>query len=98
MLNDTIKITNELIMMLNHAKMICVLNKIDFDTESYICLRDSCIDHRVETEIYNVESLIYSAYLAKIEIINSKQKISNHTEFITELDNAIDNLYVLPTF
>jgi len=98
MFNDTIKITDEFIMMLNHAKMICTLNKIDFDTDSYILLRDECINDIVDTEIYSIPELIYSAYLAKIEIIKSKQIVSNHTEFIDELDNAIVKLYILPTF
>ena len=99
MFNDTIKITDEFIMMLNHAKMISTLNNIEFDTDSYILLRDDCINDIVDTEIYSIPELLYSAYLASIEIKKSnKLQISNHEFFLKQLDNAIDKLYVIPTF
>lgn len=99
MLNKKLEITDEFVMMLNHAKMICVLNKIDFNQSQFHKLRDTKMNESVSIKVHKIEDLVFSAYLASDEIRKSnKAQLKNHILFLNQLDNIIDKIYVLPTF
>ena len=99
MLNKKLVITDEFIMMMNHAKMICVLNKIEFNQSKFHMLRDTKIGQEVSIKVHKIEDLIYSAYLASVEITNSNRtQLGNHKQFMEQMYNCIDKIYTLPTF
>tara|TARA_B110001454_G_scaffold185155_1_gene181208 strand:+ start:155 stop:502 length:348 start_codon:yes stop_codon:yes gene_type:complete len=110
MFKKTLRITDDFITMLNHAKMICYVSKIEFDTIAYEYLRDEIFDTVITTEEGNIEELMFSAYLASINIKESNNGIStkglglstainnmtDHSEFLTLLDYFIEETIELP--
>jgi hypothetical protein len=101
MWNDTIKLTDELLIMLNHAKMICYINDIHFDNEKYIYVRDILMenykDKCVSIEDNKIDELILSSYKASNVILKNNNK-NNHTEFLNILDDTIMTSIKTPSF
>ena len=99
MRKDRIKITDELMIMLNHGKMICYINGIDFETDRYTYIRDNNkIGDYISIEDNKIDSLIISCYKASIFLKKKKRKINNkrnkqiivnHRDFLDELDETI---------
>lgn len=96
-LNNEVFIDDDLLFVLNFAKTICILNKIDFPSSDLIAVKDMH-NEVIETVKYNIDGLLVKTYEAYCYVAKTKSDGVDNTcdKFIRKFNECVDVLIECP--